>query len=48
MGGRSTLQKAELSKAIVTKLTQMFPQVANIAMNISDFEKDTYCNKNQL
>lgn len=48
MQGRTTLQKAELSKAIVTKLTQLFPHIDNIAMNVSDFEKATYCNKSQL
>lgn len=48
MEGRTTEQKAELSKAIVTKLTQMFPHIDNIAMNVSDFEKATYCNKSQL
>jgi len=26
----------------------MFPQVANIAINVRDFEKATYCNKNML
>ncbi|WP_249365782.1 hypothetical protein [Pseudoalteromonas sp. NEC-BIFX-2020_002] len=48
MEGLTTAQKAELSKVIVTKLTQMFPHIDNIAMNVSDFEKATYCNKNQL
>lgn len=48
MQGRTTLQKAELSKAIVTQLAQMFPHIDNIAMNVSDFEKATYCNKSQL
>lgn len=48
MQGRTTSQKAELSKAVVSKLNGMFPSVNNIAMNINDFEKATYCNKNQL
>jgi len=26
----------------------MFPQVSNIAMNVSEFEKSTYCNKNMI
>lgn len=48
MEGRTTEQKALLSKNIVTKLTDMFPSVANIAINIRDFEKATYCNKAML
>ncbi len=48
MQGRTTEQKAALSKAVVTMLNDKFPEVANIAMNINDFEKATYCNKNQL
>ncbi len=48
MQGRTTEQKALLSKAVVSKLNDMFPSVDNIAMNINDFEKATYCNKNQL
>jgi len=45
MEGRSTEQKAMLSKHVVEKLTDMFPSVDNIAMNVRDFEKATYCNK---
>ncbi len=48
MQGRTTEQKAALSRAVVTKLNEMFPKVTNIAMNINDFEKATYCNKTQL
>jgi 5-carboxymethyl-2-hydroxymuconate isomerase len=48
MQGRTTEQKADLSKLMVNMLTTMFPDVANIAMNISDFEKDTYCNRTML
>jgi len=48
MQGRTTEQKADLSKLMVSRLTTMFPDVANIAMNISDFEKDTYCNRAML
>ncbi|QKX04590.1 5-carboxymethyl-2-hydroxymuconate Delta-isomerase [Aquimarina sp. TRL1] len=44
MEGRSTEQKAALSKAVVKKLKQLFPEVSFIAMNIRDFEKATYCN----
>ena len=45
MEGRSTNQKADLSKNIVKKLKEMFPSVKFIAINIDDFEKATYCNK---
>ncbi|MGO2129805.1 MAG: 5-carboxymethyl-2-hydroxymuconate Delta-isomerase [Pseudoalteromonas prydzensis] len=48
MQGRSTQQKAALSKAMVTKLSEMFPAVSNIAMNVADFEQASYCNRNML
>jgi 5-carboxymethyl-2-hydroxymuconate isomerase len=48
MEGRTTEQKAMLSKLVVKKLTEMFPKVRNIAMNVRDFEKVTYCNKNMV
>ena len=48
MEGRSTNQKARLSKSIVHELKSMFPEVAFIAMNINDFEKATYCNKTMV
>jgi len=48
MQGRTTEQKATLSNTVVTKLSEMFPQVSNIAMNVSEFEKSTYCNKNMI
>lgn len=48
MEGRTTIQKADLSKRIVTKLKEMFPSVEFIAININDFEKATYCNKSMI
>lgn len=48
MEGRTSNQKAHLSKAIVTKLKSMFPKVPIISMNIRDFEKATYCNKEMV
>jgi len=48
MEGRTTDQKANLSKVIVEKLTEMFPHVPNIAINVRDFEKATYCNKSMV
>ena len=46
--GRSVEQKADLSRKIVQKLTIMFPKVTRIAMNISDFDKGTYFNRDML
>jgi 5-carboxymethyl-2-hydroxymuconate isomerase len=48
MQGRSTEQKAMLSKIIITKLAELFPDIENLAMNVSDFEKATYCNLEKL
>ena len=48
MEGRTTEQKANLSSVIVRKLSDLFPEVPYIAMNVSDFEKVTYCNKNMM
>tara|TARA_B100000767_G_C19665787_1_gene493037 strand:- start:372 stop:716 length:345 start_codon:yes stop_codon:yes gene_type:complete len=45
MQGRTTEQKAHLSKLMVTKLVSLFPEIMNIAININDFEKATYCNR---
>jgi len=48
MEGRSQDQKAQLSRQIVKRLTSMFPELPFIAMNVNDFEKNTYCNKSML
>ncbi len=48
MEGRTTEQKANLSKQIITQLKLLFPKVPFIAINIRDFEKATYCNKDML
>jgi len=48
MEGRSTLEKSDLSKRLVSELVSMFPQVPNIAMNVDEFEKATYCNRAML
>lgn len=48
MEGRSTEQKADLSKRVVQKLTSLFPKISKIAMNVYDFEKATYCNRDML
>ena len=46
MEGRTTEQKANLSARIVAKLKSMFPEVPVISINIREFEKATYCNRN--
>lgn len=48
MEGRNTAQKANLSKQIIAELKVMFPEVPIISMNIRDFEKATYCNKEMV
>lgn len=48
MEGRTTEQKANLSRLIVAKLKALFPTIPFIAINISDFEKATYCNKTMV
>lgn len=46
--GRTKEQKQTLSKAVVTKLAEMFPEVPHIGMNIRDMEKGTGFSKNSL
>lgn len=48
MEGRTTEQKANLSKQVVTQLKTLFPTIPFIAINIRDFEKATYCNNNMI
>lgn len=48
MEGRSTGQKADLSRRIVQTLSSMFPHISKIAVNVYDFEKATYCNRDML
>ncbi len=48
MEGRTTEQKAKLSKEIVSELKTMFPEVPIISINIRDFERATYCNKEMV
>ena len=48
MEGRSTEAKAGLSKAIVSKLKSMFPEIPVISINIREFEKATYFNRDML
>jgi 5-carboxymethyl-2-hydroxymuconate isomerase len=48
MQGRTEEQKANLSRKMVAKLNEMFPNVPIISMNIRDFEKTSYINKTML
>ncbi|MEQ6166276.1 5-carboxymethyl-2-hydroxymuconate Delta-isomerase [Ekhidna sp. MALMAid0563] len=48
MGGRSTAQKSKLSEAIVRKLSEVLKGVENIAMNVYDFEPETYFNRKMI
>lgn len=48
MQGRTEEQKANLSRKIVAKLKEMFPDVPIISMNIRDFEKTSYCKKDMV
>ena len=45
MEGRSTEQKANLSRQIMERLNEMFPDISILSMNIREFEKATYSNK---
>ena len=45
MEGRSTEQKANLSKKIAERLNEMFPDISILSINIREFEKATYSNK---
>ena len=45
MEGRTTVQKADLSKKIITRLNEIFTDMSILSINISEFEKTTYCNK---
>ena len=48
MEGRSISQRSDLSNKIITKLKSMFPGVPIISMNITEFEKATYCNRSMV
>jgi 5-carboxymethyl-2-hydroxymuconate isomerase len=48
MQGRNQEQKLDLSRQIIAKLKSLFPDVKVISMNVFEFEKSTYCNRNML
>ena len=45
MQGRTTEQKADLSRKIVERLNEIFPEISFLSINIGEFEKATYSNK---
>ena len=45
MEGRSAEQKANLSKKIIERLNEMFPDISILSINIREFEKAAYSNK---
>jgi 5-carboxymethyl-2-hydroxymuconate isomerase len=48
MQGRTDEQKKGLSTNIVSCLKKLMPDVSIISMNIRDFEKASYCNKEMV
>jgi 5-carboxymethyl-2-hydroxymuconate isomerase len=48
MEGRTIEQRANLSRKIIEKLSLAFPEVSFLSMNISEFEKTSYCNKSLI
>jgi 5-carboxymethyl-2-hydroxymuconate isomerase len=45
MAGRTTAQKKEFSKCVVTLLKDLFPAVPVISMDVRDIDKSTYHNR---
>lgn len=48
MEGRSMEQKANLSRKIIERLNQMFPDISILSINIREFEIESYCNKSLI
>lgn len=44
----TTEQKADLSRRIVTKLHDLFPEVEEISMNVYEIEEASYCDLQSL
>ncbi|MBA3784511.1 MAG: 5-carboxymethyl-2-hydroxymuconate Delta-isomerase [Acidobacteria bacterium] len=45
MEGRSTEQKASLSRKMIERLNDILPDISILSINICEFEKATYSNK---
>ena len=48
MEGRTTEQKANLSKKIIETLNEILPDISVLSMNVSEFELATYSNKSLI
>ena len=48
MPGRTVEQRAQLSKAVVVKLVEMFPDIKHITMSIDEFAKEAFFNRRML
>ena len=48
MEGRSTEQKENLSRKIIERLNEIFPDVSILSINIREFDKATYSNKSLI
>ncbi|MTI39718.1 5-carboxymethyl-2-hydroxymuconate Delta-isomerase [Fulvivirga lutimaris] len=48
MEGRTDEKKLKLSRAIVSALKTILPDIPIISMNIRDFEKSGYCNRSMI
>lgn len=48
MEGRSTQQKAALSRRMIERLIELLPDVSILSMNVQEFERATYCNKSLI
>jgi 5-carboxymethyl-2-hydroxymuconate isomerase len=48
MEGRSAEQRANLSKKIIERLNEMFPDISILSIDIREFEKATYSNKSLI
>lgn len=48
MEGRTIEQKVNLSRQIVQSLVKLYPDVPVISVNIREFERTTYCNRDML
>ncbi len=48
MEGRTIEQKTNLSQLIISRLSELQIDTSFLSINISDFEKATYCNKSLI
>ncbi|NML22015.1 5-carboxymethyl-2-hydroxymuconate Delta-isomerase [Pseudoflavitalea sp. G-6-1-2] len=48
MEGRTTEQKAALTRSIIQSLAPLFDDISFLSISISDFEEATYCNKSLI